>query len=198
MELVQGLEEVGDALSADPVIAAEDGAQGLGEVAGDGVLEDDAAGADLQGLNDLLGGDGAGEHDDLDARRLGHDGTHGFEAGEARHGEVEQKNVGFELEGLGDGVVAVFGFADDFEAGFVLQYGLDTGADDEVVVGDDDADVGDGGNGRGGFLSGLVRCCFFNRHCLPRTAQFGNNPLRRVMQGYAQGGRTHRPTYLKS
>ena len=77
----------------------------------------------------LLDGDGAGEEHDLDARRLGHNGAHGFEAGEARHGDVEQEDIGLEFEGLGDGVVAVFGFADDFEAGLVLQHVADPEAD---------------------------------------------------------------------
>ncbi len=67
-EFVERAEQVGDALAADPVIAGEDGAQGVGEVAGYGVLEDDAAGADLEGFDDLLGGDGGGEQDDFDAR----------------------------------------------------------------------------------------------------------------------------------
>ncbi len=70
-ELAQGLEQVDDALAADPVVAGEDGAQGWVRSPATDILEQDAAGADLQRLDDLLGGDGGGEQNDLDARRLG-------------------------------------------------------------------------------------------------------------------------------
>ena len=163
-EVVKSAEEVDDALAADPVVAGEDGAQGLGEIAGDGVLEDDAAGADLKSFNDLLGGDGGGEQDDLNARRTRHDGAHGFQAGKLGHGEIEQKDVGLELEDLSDGGVAIAGFRDDLEAGFGLKHVFDTETDDGVIIGDDDADVAanarkwtlefGGGGGRGHGLCG--------------------------------------------
>src|ERR1700761_700312 len=57
--LHQGVEcgdEVGDALTTDPVVAGEDGAQRLREIASDCIFEDDAPGTDLQSFDDLLGG----------------------------------------------------------------------------------------------------------------------------------------------
>ena len=163
-EGVERGDEIDDALSTDPVVAGEDGAQGAREVAGKCVLEDDAPGADLQGFDDLLGGDGAGEHDDLDARGLVHDGAQGFEAGQTGHREIEQENVGLELEGLGDGDVAVLGLADDFEAGLVLEHVFYAEANDGMIVGDHDA------NWRGGYAY-FVRLfgCFLHRASSPET-----------------------------
>ena len=66
------------------------------QVAGKGVFQDDAAGADVERFNDLLGGDGRGEKDDLDSRRTIHDGAHGFKARQARHLDIEQQDVGLE------------------------------------------------------------------------------------------------------
>ena len=86
----------------------------------DGVLDHDAAGADLEGLDDLLGADGAGEEDDLDGGRPIHDGAHGLNAGEAGHVDIEEEDVGEELEGLGDGFIAIGALADDIEAGLAL------------------------------------------------------------------------------
>ena len=138
-QLAQGAQQVDDALAADPVVAGEDGAQGVGEIAGDRILQDDAAGADLQRFDDLLGGDSGGQQHDLDARRSAHDGAHRLQAGQARHLQIEQQDVRLQFERLGDGDVAVFGLADDLEAGLVQQHVLDAEADYRVIVGDDDA-----------------------------------------------------------
>ena len=146
-ELVKSADEIDDAAASDPVIAAGDGANGGGDVLGDGILNNDAAGADLEGLDDLLGADGAGEQDDFDGGRAVHDGAHGFNAGEARHVDVEEEDVGEQLEGLGDGLIAVGAFADDFEALFALEHVAHADADDRMVVGKEDAD------GRGSGLS---------------------------------------------
>ncbi len=83
---------------------------------------------------------------------LAHDGAHRFETGQARHRQIEQQDVGLEFERLGDGDVAVFGLADDLEAGLVQQHVLDAEADYGVIVGDDDADGWDAGCRFGGLL----------------------------------------------
>src|SRR5579862_6416806 len=135
-ELVQCADEIDDAPSADPVIAGVDGANGAGEVIGESILEHDAASADLQRFNDLLRGDGAGEQDDFYGRRPAHDGAHGFETRQARHGEIEQQNVGQQLEGLRDGLVAVSGLTYDREGFISLQHVTHANPDDGVVVGE--------------------------------------------------------------
>ncbi len=88
---------------------------------------------------------------------LAHDGAHGFKAREARHGEIEQEDVGFEFEGLGDGVIAVVGVADDFKAGLIHEHVFDAEADDGMVVCDNDADVGQGSWNGSGRSAGRLR-----------------------------------------
>ena len=53
-QVVQGRDQVHDALAADPVIAGENGADGGLQMVGERVLEHDAARADVQRLDDLL------------------------------------------------------------------------------------------------------------------------------------------------
>ncbi len=88
----------------------------------------------MQGLNDLLGGDGGGEEENLDRGRAVHDGAHGFEAGQARHEDIQKQNIGLELEGLGDGFVAVGGVADHFKTVFLGEHVAYTDADHRMVV----------------------------------------------------------------
>ncbi len=113
--------------------------------------------------------------------RLVHDGAQGFEAGQARHGEVEQKNVGLEFEGLGDGDVAVFSLADDFEAGLILEHVLYAEANDGMVVCNHDADW------RYGYTH-FVRLfhCFLHRASSPETPVLDCD-WSRVRPAYAVG-----------
>ena len=115
-QVVERGNQVDDALAADPVIAADDGADGGLQMAGEGVFKHDAAGTDVEGFNNLLRGDGGGEKENLDGRRAGHDGAHGLKAGHTRHLDIEEKNVRLEIEGLSDGLVAIGGIADYFKA----------------------------------------------------------------------------------
>ena len=133
---MKSADEVDHALAADPVIATKDGANGGLQVAGEGVFEDDAAGADVQGLDDLLRGDCGGEEENLDGGCAVHDGAHGLQAGQARHLHVEQQNVGLQLEGLGDGFVAVVGIADHVEAVLFGEHVAHPDADYRMIVGD--------------------------------------------------------------
>ena len=59
-QVVKRGDKIAHALAADPVVAGEDDANGGLEMAGKSVLDDNAAGANLQRLNDLLSGDGGG------------------------------------------------------------------------------------------------------------------------------------------
>ena len=135
-------EEICDALAADPIIAREHGAEGLAQIPGHGVLKDNATSADLQCFNNLLRGDGAGQQNDLDPWRLGHDRAHGFEPRQPRHIQVQKQDVRFELEGLGNGLIAILSFTYDLKTGFGLEHVFDTESNDGVIVGDNDADVG--------------------------------------------------------
>ena len=139
-EVVQGRDEIDDALAADPVVAREDRANRRMQVAGKGVFEDDAARANVERLDDLLGGDGRGKENDLDRGRAVHDGAHGLKAGQARHLDIEQEDVGGLLQSLGDGFIAIVGFAYDFEAVALGEHVAHTNADYRMIISQDDAD----------------------------------------------------------
>ena len=64
------------------------------------------------------------------------------EAGVAGHGDVEHGDIGVEARGQLQRLGAGGGFGDDGEAGLALQHVADPGADDRVIVGDQDADRG--------------------------------------------------------
>ncbi len=138
VQLMEGGDEVFDAAAADPVVAVEDGADALLEVRGGGLLEDDAARAELEGFHDLLGGGDAGEQDDLDVAGAFKDAAQGFQTGDVRHLDVEQEDVRLKVEGVGDGLFAVGGLADDVK-GVFRKEAADAEADDGVVVCDEDA-----------------------------------------------------------
>ncbi len=115
-QLVQRRDQVHDTLAADPVVTGIHRANGRVQRARQGIFQHNAARADVQRLDNLLSRDGGSEKHDLDGRRAVHDGAHGFEARQARHLNIEKKDVGRQLQGLRDGVVAVVGFAYYLEA----------------------------------------------------------------------------------
>jgi hypothetical protein len=103
-------------------------------VAGEGVFEHDAARADVQRLNDLLGGDGGGEQQILTvgvpfmmARMASRPGRRGICTSSSRMS-------GSLFEGLGDGLVAVGGFADHFKAVLFGEHVAHADADYRMVV----------------------------------------------------------------
>jgi hypothetical protein len=104
--------QVDHALSTYPIVSIEHGPYGSLQVADKGVFEHDSASADLERFNDLLGGDGGGEKENLDRRRAVHNGAHGFKAREARHLHVEEEDVRLRFQRHRDGFVAVRGIAD--------------------------------------------------------------------------------------
>src|SRR5581483_5006157 len=65
-QVVQGRNEIDDALATDPIIAGGDSTNGGLEMTRESVFENDTARADVQSFDDLLGGDGGGEQKDLD------------------------------------------------------------------------------------------------------------------------------------
>ena len=107
---------------------------------GQRVFKDDSAGADVERLNNLLGGDGGGEQDDLDGRRTIHDGAHSLKAGQAGHLHVEEEDIGQMLKGLGDGLIAIVGFSDYFEAFALGEHVAHTDTDYRMIIGEYDAD----------------------------------------------------------
>jgi hypothetical protein len=138
-EVMQSGDEIDDALAADPIVAGIHGANGGVEASCQSVFEDDAAGADVERFNDLLGGDGGREQNDFDGRRAIHDGAHGLETGQARHLDIEQEDVGGLLQGLGDGLIAIVGFSNDFKAVALGEHVAHTDTDYRMIIGEYDA-----------------------------------------------------------
>jgi hypothetical protein len=64
----------------------------------------------------------------------------GFDAVEIGHADVEDGDVGFELRCLGDGLAAVFGFADNRELGLLFDEKAEATAYEVVIVGEQDSD----------------------------------------------------------
>src|SRR5580658_683771 len=133
-EVVESGDEIDDALAADPVVSGNDGANGGLKMAGEGILENNAARADVQGLNDLLSGDRGSKKQDFRRGGAVHDGAHGFEAGHARHGNVEKQNVGLFFERLGNRFIAVGGVANNIETLSFSEHVAHAYADDRMVI----------------------------------------------------------------
>ena len=77
------------------------------------VLEDVAAGAGFDGLQEQVGGLVHSEDEDFGGGRGGANAADGPYAVEERHGDIEDDDVRFECQGFFDGVAAIGGFGDD-------------------------------------------------------------------------------------
>ena len=72
----------------------------------------------------------------------GHDLPRSFDSIQLRHADVENHDVGVMLGHKLCGLPAVFGFRHYLEGRLLLQQEAQTGPDDGVIVGQDDADYG--------------------------------------------------------
>ena len=140
-----------------------DGAHGVNEGLRVGVLEQEAAGAGAQGSQDVVVDLEHGEDEDARGRerRVGADPSGGLDAGQARHLDVHEDDVRAQLGGQGDRTGTVLGQADDAHAGLGLEQGRQGGAQEGLVLGDEDPDGGTGrpaglvGRRTGGIRHGL-------------------------------------------
>ncbi len=141
----EGLGEASDEAAGDGGVeeraAVGDGAHRRGEVFGRDVLEDEAAGAGLEGPVDVFVGVEGRQDDDLEGPvGLFEDGSGGGKAVHFRHADVHQDDVGSVLAGGVDGFEAVAGFGDDVDVGLVVQDHGEAATHEGLVVDDDDAD----------------------------------------------------------
>ena len=114
--------------------AAEEGGdllRGLG-------LEEVAGCAGTNRSQEVLLGVGRGQHDDLAVGCALADVRKRREAVHARHGEVEENDVGLKRACLGDGLAAVFGLSDDVEP-LLCEQARERISRQGVVVDDEDA-----------------------------------------------------------
>ena len=134
-------EPAGDA-GGEERLSGGDDPHGVEDVLGPGVFEEEPAGAVAQRLVHVVVEVEGGEHDDPRAGevRVAGDPPGGLEPVESGHADVHQEHVGPGRLGDGDGVVAVVGFADEFEVVGVADHRGEAGAHERLVVGDGDAD----------------------------------------------------------
>ena len=107
-----------------------------------GVLEQVARRAGEHGVEHraLVGRDG--EHEHRAVRRGVEHAARGLDARHAGHVDVHHDDVGLELRGLLDRLVAATRLGDDLEAVVLVQEPAQAGAEEVVVVDDEDADGG--------------------------------------------------------
>jgi hypothetical protein len=67
--------------------------------------------------------------------------TGGFDSVELRHADIENHDIGVMLGDKLDGLPSILGFGDYFEIGLPLEEQPQTGSDDVVIVGKDNADL---------------------------------------------------------
>ena len=80
-----------------------------------------------------------GEHQDVGRGGFVADGADNIEAAHFRHGQVEDEQVRLFLLDVVHGLDAIGGFATYLDAGLGFQHGADAAADNDMVVGDQNA-----------------------------------------------------------
>src|SRR3954451_17584760 len=139
-ERVELLDELRGHRRADQRLALHHGADRVGDLLDGDLLQQVAGGAGLDRLVEIVLLVGDGQHEDLHRRhRLGQP-PGGLDAADPGHADVHQQDVGSELLGLGDGVLAVLRLADDVDAVLELQDLDETPPEEGVIVDDQDAD----------------------------------------------------------
>jgi len=115
-----------------------EGLEGVEEDAVGVILEDVAVSAGFDDLLNEVVGLVHGENEDFGGGRSFADLASCFHAVEERHADVEDGDVRFVFGGFFDGVAAVDSFGANFPAAAGLDERAQAGADDGVIVGDED------------------------------------------------------------
>src|SRR5205085_6533808 len=123
-------------------ITAGHGAHRLHELRRVGVLDEEAAGADAQGLEDVLVEVERGEDDDAHARQalITADDARGLEPVHARHTDVHEEDVGARPPRHAHGLLAVARLTHDLEVVLCAEQGAKAGTHESLIVGQGDAD----------------------------------------------------------
>ena len=108
------------------------------------VFEDVAAGASVNNLLNEVVGFVHGEDEDFDFGRRFVNAASGLDAVEERHADIQDDDMRLEFGGFFDGIATVGGLSADFPAVVRFEKGAETGANDGVVIGDEDAKCGHG------------------------------------------------------
>jgi hypothetical protein len=121
-------------------LAAGDDSDAVQELAGIGVLDQEPAGAGVQGVDDVFVMVERGEYQHVDVGEVGcfGDAAGGLEPVDVRHADVHEHDVGLGLADQVDRGRAVGGLAHHDHAGLVVDEGAEPGAHERLVVGDED------------------------------------------------------------
>ena len=138
------LHQAGDDRRREQRVAGGDGAHGVAQPVGRGVLEEEAARAGLQCARDELVVVVAGDDQDPRLAARGQDQLRRLDAVEHRHREVHQHDVGVVLERDFDALGAVPGLAGHLEVGLGVEQLAHAAAHEHVVVDEDDPCPGRG------------------------------------------------------
>ena len=118
---------------------AADGVDGGEEHAVGVIFQDVAASPGFDDLLNELVGFVHGEDEDLGVGRGFADAARGVHAIQKGHADIEDGDIGFVLGGFFDGVAPVNSFGADLPALARFQEGAQSGADDGVIIRDQDA-----------------------------------------------------------
>jgi hypothetical protein len=123
-------------------VAGGDDADGVGELLGADVLDQEAAGAGLHGLVDVLVEVEGGEDEDACGAFVVQESACGLESVELGHADVHEDHVGCEFAGAFEGLESVGRFADDFDVLLGFEDHAKAAAHERLVVGDEHPDHG--------------------------------------------------------
>ena len=120
--------------AAEIYLAAHDGANSRNQFFEGRIFQQVPPGAGLDRFRDIVSIGVHGEDDDasrgLEFLQL----AHGLQSVQTRHGDVEEEDIGSELVGHVDCLVAVHSFSDNADVGTLLEHGTESGAKQEVVI----------------------------------------------------------------
>jgi hypothetical protein len=119
------------------VLSRDHAADALEQEIGGGGLQDHPRRPELQGLDDLRLLDTRGQQDDPDGRGGGRELGQGVHPRHAGHGEVEKEDVGLQLLGEPDRLLAAAGLPDHGEAALRFEERAQALAEDRMVVRDE-------------------------------------------------------------
>jgi len=133
--LREGFHDFGGHAIVEPDFAGVHAMNAFYEKIGGGLLQDDAAGAEAHGADDIAIVFGGGENDNARGQRIEIDFLEDGEAVFIGHAEIEEKNIGLELGKKLDALRAVLRFADNGDVFVGIEKLAEAIAKDRVVVG---------------------------------------------------------------
>lgn len=145
--------EFGGDRGGNVALSAADGTDDFEQFLAGGVFEQIGFGSGAESFVDMLVGVVDGEHDNASVGGGGADGGDGFDSVGDGHSQVEEGDIGLMFLEQVDRFLSVVGLGYHAHVGLVVDDGDESFADDGMVVGDEDANVGR--SRRGGDHGGL-------------------------------------------